>query len=52
MQFPALVATVRRMSSPQDSTARQHEMHRRRRKLAKWRKKQAEKAAAAPAKKA
>lgn len=37
------------MSQPQDSTARQHEKHRRRKKLAKWRAKQAEKAAATPA---
>lgn len=35
------------MSAPQDSTARQHEKRRRRRKLAKWRAKQAEKAAPA-----
>jgi hypothetical protein len=41
----------RPMSAPQDSTARQHEKRRRRRKLAKWRAKQAEKAAQALAKK-
>jgi|GEM_PF-3583840 len=32
----------------QNSTARQHEMRRRRNKLAKWRAKQAEKVVAAP----